>query len=45
MKILIYLIFLLTLNVKSADFEILITGTDKLTSYETIKENHFFIYE
>ena len=23
--------------------EILITGTDKVTSYETIKENHFFM--
>ena len=43
MKILIYLIFLLTFNLKSADFEILITGTDKLTSFETIKENHLFM--
>ncbi len=43
MKILIYLIFLLTINLKSADFEILITGTDKLTSFETIKENHLFM--
>ena len=43
MKILVYLILLLTLNIKSADFEILITGTDKLTSFETIKENHLFM--
>jgi len=43
MKILIFFISLLTLNIKSADFEILITGTDKVTSYETIKENHFFM--
>ena len=43
MKILVYLILLFTFNIKSADFEILITGTDKLTSYETIKENHFFM--
>ena len=43
MKILIYLIFLLTFNLKSADFEILITGTDKLTSFETIRENHLFM--
>ena len=43
MKKLIYLIFLLTFNLKSADFEILITGTDKLTSFETIKENHLFM--
>ncbi len=43
MKILMFFISLLTLNIKSADFEILITGTDKVTSYETIKENHFFM--
>ncbi len=43
MKILIYLIFLLTLNVKSADFEILLTGTDKLTSLVTISDNHLFM--
>ncbi len=43
MKILVYLILLLTLNIKSADFEILITGTDKFTSFATIRENHIFI--
>ena len=43
MKILVCLILLLSLNIKSADFESLITGTDKVTSYETIKENHFFM--
>ena len=43
MKILIYLIFLLTFNIKHADFEMLLTGTDKYTSFETIRENHLFM--
>ncbi len=30
-------------NLKSADFEILVTGIDKLTTYEKISENHIFM--
>ena len=43
MKILMFFISLLTLNIKSADFEILLTGTDKLTSLVTISDNHLFM--
>ena len=34
---------LLTLNINSADFEISITGTDKITTYEEITENYIFM--
>ena len=43
MRLLTLLIALLTLNINSADFEISITGTDKVTTYEEVTENYIFM--